>query len=45
MAAWWSGDVAELLATEPEAIVQRLAVRLVETHHLKCPRSVRPDHH
>ena len=34
MAAWWSGDVADLLASEPEAIVQRLAVRLVETHHL-----------
>jgi hypothetical protein len=32
--AWWSGDAAELLAREPEAIVQRLAVRLVETHHL-----------
>jgi hypothetical protein len=32
--AWWSGDAAELLASEPEAIVQRLAVRLVETHHL-----------
>ena len=25
---------AELLASEPETIVQRLAVRLVETHHL-----------
>jgi hypothetical protein len=34
LAAWWSGDVADLLASEPEAIVQRLAVRLVETHHL-----------
>ena len=32
--AWWSGGAAELLASEPEAIVQRLAVRLVETHHL-----------
>jgi hypothetical protein len=32
--AWWSGDAAELLTSEPEAIVQRLAVRLVETHHL-----------
>jgi hypothetical protein len=32
--AWWSGDAAELLASEPEAIVQCLAVRLVETHHL-----------
>jgi len=32
--AWWSGNAAELLASEPEAIVQRLAVRLVETHHL-----------
>jgi hypothetical protein len=32
--AWWSGDEAELLANDPEAIVQRLAVRLVETHHL-----------
>ncbi len=34
MQAWWSGNAAELLASEPEAIVRRLAVRLVETHHL-----------
>ncbi len=34
MEAWWSGDVAELLASEPETIVQRLALRLVETHYL-----------
>ena len=34
MEAWWSGDVAELLVSEPETIVQRLAVRLVETHYL-----------
>jgi hypothetical protein len=34
MQAWWSGYVAELLTSEPEAIVQRLALRLVETHHL-----------
>jgi hypothetical protein len=34
MRAWWSGDLTTLLATPPEAIVQRLAVRLVETHHL-----------
>ncbi len=32
--AWWFGDVAELLAGKPKTIVQRLAVRLVETHHL-----------
>ena len=32
--AWWSGDIAELLAGEPETIVQRLATRLVETHYL-----------
>jgi hypothetical protein len=32
--AWWSGDVGELLANEPEAIVQRLAVRLVEAYYL-----------
>jgi hypothetical protein len=32
--AWWSGYIAELLTSEPESIVQRLAVRLVETHHL-----------
>ena len=32
--AWWSGDIAELLAGELETIVQRLAVRLVETHYL-----------
>ncbi len=34
MRAWWSGDLTTLLATPSEAIVQRLAVRLVETHHL-----------
>jgi hypothetical protein len=34
MRAWWSGDLTTLLAASPEAIVQRLAVRLVETHHL-----------
>ena len=34
MRAWWSGDLTTLLAAPPEAIVQRLAVRLVETHHL-----------
>src|SRR5271154_4531262 len=33
MRAWWSGDLTTL-ATPSEAIVQRLAVRLVETHHL-----------
>jgi hypothetical protein len=32
--AWWSGNAAELLTSEPEAIVRRLALRLVETHHL-----------
>ena len=32
--AWWSGDLRTLLAEPAEAIVQRLAVRLVETHHL-----------
>ncbi len=41
MAAWWSGDLAELLASEPEAIVQRLAVRLVETHHLNHDTQLR----
>jgi hypothetical protein len=34
MRAWWSGDLTTLLAAPTEAIVQRLAVRLVETHHL-----------
>ena len=34
MRAWWSGDLTTLLAEAPEAIVQRLAVRLIETHHL-----------
>jgi hypothetical protein len=34
MRAWWSGDLTTLLAEALEAIVQRLAVRLVETHHL-----------
>ena len=34
MAAWWSGDPAYFLASEPEHIVQRVAVRLIETHHL-----------
>jgi hypothetical protein len=32
--AWWSGEAAELFASAPESIVQRLALRLVETHHL-----------
>jgi len=32
--AWWSGDVVDLLTSDPETIVQRLALRLVETHHL-----------
>lgn len=41
MRAWWSGTVAELLATEPEVIVQRLAVRLVETHHLNRDTQLR----
>jgi hypothetical protein len=31
MVAWWSGDVAELVANEPETIVQRLAVRLADS--------------
>src|ERR1700683_2536535 len=34
MRAWWSGDLTTLLAAPPEAIVQRLAVRLVEADHL-----------
>src|SRR5208282_3768149 len=34
MRAWWSGDLTALLATPSETVVQRLAVRLVETHHL-----------
>ncbi len=34
MRAWWSGELTTLLAEAPEAIVQRLAVRLIETHHL-----------
>jgi hypothetical protein len=34
MRAWWSGDLTTLLGTPAEAIVERLAVRLVETHHL-----------
>ena len=34
MQAWWSGNAAELLANEAEAIVRRLALRLVEAHHL-----------
>ena len=41
MEAWWSGDVAELLANDPESIVQRLAVRLVETHHLNHDTQIR----
>jgi Uncharacterized conserved protein (DUF2075) len=39
--AWWSGDVAELRASDPETIVQRLAVRLVETHHLNHDTQIR----
>jgi len=34
MRAWWSGNLETLLEAPPEAIVERLAVRLVETHHL-----------
>ncbi len=41
MQAWWSGDVAELRANDPETIVQRLAVRLVETHHLNHDTQIR----
>jgi hypothetical protein len=41
MAAWWSGDVAALLASEPEAVVQRLALRLVEMHHLNRETQLR----
>lgn len=43
MVAWWSGNVAELLASEPEAIVQRMTMRLVETHHLNLETSFRVD--
>jgi hypothetical protein len=39
--AWWSGSVAELLASESQAIVQRLAVRLVETHYLNRDTQLR----
>ena len=41
MQAWWTGDVAELLANDPETVVQRLAVRLVETHHLNHDTQIR----
>jgi hypothetical protein len=34
MAAWWSGDLGDFLAHEPEAIVGALSTRLVETHPL-----------
>lgn len=41
MHAWWSGDVATFLASVAEAIVERLAVRLVETHHLNHDTQLR----
>lgn len=34
MPAWWSGRVADFLASEPEAIVGALSTRLVEAHPL-----------
>jgi Schlafen group 3, DNA/RNA helicase domain len=34
MRAWWSGDLTTLLAAAAEAVVERLAIRLVETHYL-----------
>lgn len=41
MNAWWSGDIGELLTANEEAIVQRLALRLVETHYLNHDAQVR----
>lgn len=41
MRAWWSGDAAALLDADAEAIVQRLALRLVETHHLNRESQIR----
>jgi hypothetical protein len=32
--AWWSGTFATFLNAAPQTIVERLALRLVETHHL-----------
>ncbi|HSU06531.1 MAG TPA: DNA/RNA helicase domain-containing protein [Acetobacteraceae bacterium] len=41
MRAWWTGTAAELIASAPEMIVQRLALRLVETHPLNRDTQVR----
>jgi hypothetical protein len=41
MKAWWSGNSDELAASDPEAIVATLALRLVETHHLNHDTQVR----
>ncbi|MGH7040615.1 MAG: DUF2075 domain-containing protein, partial [Acetobacteraceae bacterium] len=38
--AWWSGTAALLCAAAPEAIVARLALRLVETHPLNRDEQV-----
>ena len=39
--AWWSGTAAALREADPEAIVARLTVRLVETHPLNREEQLR----
>ena len=41
MEGWWSSDIGNLLTTNAEAVAQRLALRLVETHHLNRETQVR----
>jgi hypothetical protein len=41
MAAWWSANLADFLAREPEQIVGGLATRLVEAHTINRDTQVR----
>ena len=41
MRAWWSGTAAALRNADPEAVVARLTVRLVETHPLNREEQLR----
>jgi Uncharacterized conserved protein (DUF2075) len=41
MPAWWSANLADFLASEPEEIVGGLATRLVETHSINRDTQIR----
>jgi hypothetical protein len=41
MPAWWSANLADFLAREPEQIVGGLATRLVEAHSINRDTQVR----